>query len=74
MSDDTGESLTKKVDAAFRQVAKTVIDRARHSGTPIILWENGQVVKRTVEEMELRATVGRCRSLSLLGTTVCRSQ
>jgi hypothetical protein len=53
MSYETGESLTKKANAAFRQAATTVIDRARQTGTPIILWENGQVVKRTAEEMEL---------------------
>jgi hypothetical protein len=54
MSDDTGESLTRKINAAFRQAARTVIDRARQTGTPIILWENGQIVKRTADEMDVR--------------------
>jgi hypothetical protein len=36
-------SLTKLADAAFRQAAQKVIDRAEKSGTPVIVWEDGAV-------------------------------
>jgi hypothetical protein len=46
------DTLTEKADAAFRQVAVKVIERARQTGTPIILWEEGKVVERTWEEVQ----------------------
>jgi hypothetical protein len=52
MSDDTAESLTQKAVAAFRQVAVDVIKRARQTGTPVIVWEDGRMVERTPDEME----------------------
>jgi hypothetical protein len=48
------DTLGAKVDAAFRQAARKVIEKARQSGTPIYLWEEGKVVERTWEEMEQR--------------------
>lgn len=39
----TIESLTEKAHAAFRQTAVKVIERAKQTGTPVIVWENGQV-------------------------------
>ncbi len=36
-------SLTELADAAFRQAAKKVIQRAKDSGTSLIVWENGEV-------------------------------
>ncbi len=51
VSDETSESLTEKANAAFRQAASDVIERARQTGTPVILWENGKVVERTWEEL-----------------------
>ena len=35
--------LTKLADAAFRQAAKKIIKRAKESGTPVIIWEDGEV-------------------------------
>jgi hypothetical protein len=52
MSDETTDSLTDKADAAFRQVAVQVIKRARQTGTPVIVWEDGRMVDRTPDEME----------------------
>jgi hypothetical protein len=46
------DTLGAKADAAFRQAARKVIEKARQSGTPIYLWEEGKVVERTWEEME----------------------
>ncbi len=52
MSGETTGSLTDKADAAFRQVAVDVIKRARQTGTPVIVWEDGRMVERTPDEME----------------------
>jgi hypothetical protein len=46
------DTLGEKADAAFRQAARKVIERARQTGTPIILWEQGKVVERSWQEME----------------------
>ena len=35
--------LTKLADAAFRQAAQKVIKLAEESGTPVIIWEDGEV-------------------------------
>ena len=42
---DQNGGLTSKADAAFRQAARKVIQIARQTGTPIIVWEEGQVKK-----------------------------
>jgi hypothetical protein len=52
MSNNAGDSIREKADAAFLQAAQKVIDRARQFGTRIIVWENGQIVERTWQEME----------------------
>ena len=52
MNDNSGESIRKKADAAFRQASAKVIQRARLHGTRIIVWEDGRVVERTCDEME----------------------
>ncbi len=48
----SGDCTREKADAAFRQAAANVIERARRHGTPILVWEHGQVVERTCESME----------------------
>jgi hypothetical protein len=52
VTDNSGESVRDKADAAFRQAAVKVIERARLHGTRIIVWEDGQVVERTWEEIQ----------------------
>jgi hypothetical protein len=52
MSGRSGDSIREKADAAFRQAAAKVIERARRHGTRIVVWENGRTVERTWEEME----------------------
>jgi hypothetical protein len=37
------QAMTNLADAAFRQAAEKVIQRAKEHGTPIIVWENGAV-------------------------------
>jgi hypothetical protein len=43
MNETGWPSLTPKIDAAFRQAAREVLRVARQTGTPVIVWENGQV-------------------------------
>jgi hypothetical protein len=45
MKKPTEDPLTKLADAAFRQAAKKVVKRAIESGTPVIIWEGGEVKK-----------------------------
>jgi hypothetical protein len=58
MSDETGDSLNRKVEAALRLAAAEVIERACQTGTPVILWENGKVVERTAEDLANQALGG----------------
>jgi len=52
MKEDTKNmTMTEKVEAACKQAAVKVIERARQTGTPVILWENGRMVKRSWEEL-----------------------
>lgn len=36
-------SMRAKADAAFQQAAAKVIELAKRTGTPIIVWERGQI-------------------------------
>lgn len=39
----TNGGLSEKADAAFEQAARKVIERARQTGTPIVVWEDDHV-------------------------------
>ena len=52
MSAETGNRLTEKANAAFRQAAAKVVERARQTGTPVIVWEKGQVAEHSAKELE----------------------
>jgi ABC-type sugar transport system substrate-binding protein len=49
MKKSTEQPLTKLADGAFEQAAKKVIERAKESGTPVIVWED-----ESVKEVEPR--------------------
>ena len=49
---DGDSSLTSKVDAAFRRAAKKVIQKARETGTSIVIWEDGQVKEIPGDEFD----------------------
>jgi hypothetical protein len=51
----TEQPLTKLADAAFRQAAQKVIERAEASGTPVIVWEDGEVKELDVRGGRLKA-------------------
>jgi hypothetical protein len=48
----TEGSLSEKADAAFDRVVKKVLDRARQTGTPVVLWQDEQVKLIPPEEVE----------------------
>ena len=43
MNENRNRSLTELAEAAFRQMAEKVVERAKASGTPLVLWEDGKV-------------------------------
>ena len=47
------DGLTSKADAAFRQAAAKVLERARRTGTPIVIWKDGRVVEIPSDQIEL---------------------
>ena len=57
-ADTKNLTLTEKVEAAFQQAAIRVIERARQTGTPVIVWEDDHISERTCDEMEARLKVG----------------
>jgi hypothetical protein len=42
--------LSSKADAAFRQAEKKIIQRARQTGTPFVVWEEGHIKEILGEE------------------------
>lgn len=47
-------NLAWKADAAFQQAAYKVIQRAKQTGTSVVIWEDGHIKEIPPEEMELR--------------------
>lgn len=47
------EELSALAEAAFRQAAVKVIERARQTGTPVILWRDGRVVEVPWDQVQL---------------------
>jgi hypothetical protein len=47
-------TLSWKADAAFRQAAYKVIQRAKQTGTPVVIWEDDMIKEVSPEEVELR--------------------
>ena len=54
ISPEMARSLTDKANAAFRQAAAKVIERAKQTGTPVIVWENGQVKELAPQQAKQR--------------------
>jgi hypothetical protein len=42
--------LLSKADAAFQQAAKKIIQRARQTHTPVVVWEEGHIKEIPGEE------------------------
>ena len=45
--------LSNKANAAFQQAATKIIERAKQTGTPVVVWEEGQVKEVPPEEASL---------------------
>lgn len=43
MNEPDPDDLTAMAEAAFRQAAIEVIRTAKRTGTPVIIWEDGQI-------------------------------
>jgi len=43
MKKNIKRSLGQLVEAAFRQAARAVIERAKQTGTPVIIWKDGEM-------------------------------
>ena len=54
MNDKKGKeiSLTLKVDAAFRQAVRKVIQQARQTNTPVVIWEENRIKKISGDQIE----------------------
>jgi hypothetical protein len=49
-------SLAAKAKAAFEQASKKVVQRAKQTDTPVIVWKDGRIEQISSDQMEL-ATV-----------------
>ena len=58
------DSLIAKANLAFEAACRKVIDRARQSGTEIVIWRDGQIVELSPEEAtaELEANLAKRKS------------
>ena len=45
-------SILDKANAAFKQAAVKAIERARQTGTPLIVWEDGMVKEVSPDALE----------------------
>ena len=54
MKEDTTQdsTLSTKAEAAFRQAAKKVIQLARQTGTPVVVWQEDRVAEIPVDQLE----------------------
>ncbi|MFN5918775.1 MAG: hypothetical protein ACK48K_18615 [Planctomycetota bacterium] len=58
------DSWIAKANLAFEAACRKVIDRARQSGTEIVIWRDGQIVELSPEEAtaELEANLAKRES------------
>ena len=47
-----GDPLATKANAAFEEVARDVISRARSSSTEVVVWRDGKVIKLSPDQAE----------------------
>ena len=46
------KSLSRKADAAFREASKKVIQRAKETATPVIVWDVDKVKEIPADQIE----------------------
>ncbi|MFM8288969.1 MAG: hypothetical protein ACKOGA_19935 [Planctomycetaceae bacterium] len=47
----TDGPLSAKIEAAFQRVAEKVVERARQSGTPVVVWKDDRVTELVAEQV-----------------------
>jgi hypothetical protein len=57
----SGGSLSEQANAAMEQVVQSVLERARRTGTPVVLWQDDQVQLVSPDEVKMRRSAGECR-------------
>ena len=55
---ETEGTLAWQADAASQQAAYKVIQQAKQTGTPVVIWEDDQIKEVPPEEMEIRMGAG----------------
>ncbi len=53
---DNPQSLSEKAEAAFEQASRKVIERARQTQTPVVIWEDGKIVQVPGEVLQQAKT------------------
>jgi hypothetical protein len=43
--------LSARIEAAFQRVAEKVVERARQTGTPVVVWKDDRVTELPAEEI-----------------------
>lgn len=46
-------SLSAKAEAAFEQASKKVVQRAKQTDTPVIVWKDGHIEQISSDQVEL---------------------
>lgn len=47
------DTLSSKVDAAGKQAAGKVVERAKQTGTPVVVWDEGHVKEVPSDQIEM---------------------
>jgi hypothetical protein len=72
-------SLAALAEAAFEQASRMVIQRARQTGTPVIVWKNGRIEEVSADQMETamdkdRINKARARGSSRVSRAAARAR
>lgn len=54
--ENDARSMDEKIAAACRDVGEQVIDRAERTGTDVVVWQDGEIVRLSVAEARAKLT------------------
>lgn len=49
--------LSARIEAAFQRVAEKVVERARQTGTPVVVWKDDRVTELPAEQITNNRTL-----------------
>lgn len=49
---DKQNGLSEKAEAAFQEITAAVVRQAKQTGTPIVVWQDGQIKEIPCEDIE----------------------